>query len=107
MNHGAAAFIGTAVYILLVLADCACLALCYFRGGRTRWLCPLVFGMNAIPVFLFGFAFCSGLREMRTNADAGIAAVAAAVMAIPFLACFIAAAIVWYRQRKLATASTQ
>lgn len=107
MAWGLGSLIGILVYILIVLADFALIVLCYLAGSTRRWLCPVALGINTIPVLLFGFALCSALSDMRTNADAGIALVAGAVMAAPFLACFVVSAILCYLRRKPAKARNQ
>jgi hypothetical protein len=99
MSYGAAAFLGIAIYLLFLLADVACVALCYFRGRRIRWLCPLVFGINTIPIAFFGFAFCSALAD-PSRPNLAWSLTLCAVMAIPFLACFVASAVLFFVHRK-------
>ena len=103
MSYGAALFLGLAIYLLFLLGNVACVALCYFRGRRARWLHPLVLGISAIPVAFFGIGFCAVLKDPSGNDNPTVALILCAAMALPFLACFIASAILWYRQRKPAT----
>jgi predicted Kef-type K+ transport protein len=93
-------WVGPLLYILVLLADITLVVFAFSVGRRLRLLRPLALGLNAIPVLLFSFALISTLRDMRTNADAGLGVIAGTVMVAPFLVCFIASTILVYRQLK-------
>jgi hypothetical protein len=103
MIWGPGAAVGILIYLLIVLADLTLVAFSYVIGRRLRWLCPLALGINTVPVVFFAIGLHSTLRALRTNADAGLALIAGSAIAVPFLACFVASAILLYLRLKQPT----